>query len=96
MLAGAVTGLVSWTVCFPADVVKTRIQSDPLGARRFPTWLGYLKDIYKNEGMKTFTRGLAPCLIRSVPVCGVLFYVQERIEESFFFKEMFFYPSELH
>ena len=75
-MAGALTGLVSWTVCFPADVVKTRIQSDPLGARRFPTWYGYVNDIYRNEGLKTFTRGLAPCVIRSVPVTGVLFYVQ--------------------
>lgn len=47
MIAGAVGGLVLWTVIFPTDVIKSRVQISN-SSQKFLT-VGY--DIIKKEGL---------------------------------------------
>lgn len=73
MAAGAIGGVVLWTVIFPADVIKSRIQVQSL--RTSMTRVGL--DILKNEGASAFYNGLKPTIFRTVPATAVLFVVYE-------------------
>ena len=76
LLAGALTGIISWTVAFPFDCLKSRIQADNPLNRKYSTSLDVLRMTLKEEGHSALWRGLTPCLVRSVPVCAILFTVQ--------------------
>jgi len=61
MMAGAASGLAFWTLCYPADVVKTLRQT---------TTLSY-KEIFRiitERGYTGFYRGFSTTIIRAVPV----------------------------
>ncbi|KPJ16870.1 Mitochondrial ornithine transporter 1 [Papilio machaon] len=73
MIAGAVGGCVLWTVIFPSDVIKSRVQISNKKLK-FLT-VGY--EIVKKEGFLALYNGLKPTLIRTVPATAVLFVVYE-------------------
>jgi solute carrier family 25 carnitine/acylcarnitine transporter 20/29 len=74
-------GLLAWVFAYPADTIKTRIQSIPLHLKlKDPpfkgTWDCAVKS-YKAEGWRVFCRGFGACAVRAVPVNAVTFYVYE-------------------
>lgn len=73
MAAGAAGGLALWTVIFPADVIKSRIQVT--GSRRGMLDIG--GEIVRKEGALALYNGLKPTLIRTIPATAVLFVVFE-------------------
>lgn len=73
MLAGACGGVLLWSVTFPVDVVKSRVQlNDAL-----PTsgWAARMLRVCRDEGVAALYAGLAPTLVRCVPSSAVLFVV---------------------
>ena len=76
LLAGGLTGLVSWTVAFPSDTLKSKIQADNPERRLYANSPSVLTQTLKNEGHAVLWKGLGPCLLRSIPVCAILFTVQ--------------------
>ncbi|KAI0737288.1 mitochondrial carrier [Daedaleopsis nitida] len=81
LAAGGTAGVAGWVVTFPFDVVKTRVQSTPAGAPDNPyrsTW-STIAASYRAEGVGVFFRGLAPTLIRAVPVNMVTFVTFEAV-----------------
>ena len=90
LLAGGAAGVLGWVATFPFDVLKTRIQ-----ARRLPlpaqqqqqqqadsTW-GTARAMYVESGSRVFWRGLAPTLVRAVPVNMAVFGTFESIVWAF-------------
>ncbi|GAB0087181.1 mitochondrial ornithine transporter 1 [Sergentomyia squamirostris] len=73
MAAGAFGGVVLWTVIFPADVIKSRIQVASL--RTSMTQVGL--QIYRTEGILALYNGLLPSIIRTIPATATLFLVYE-------------------
>ncbi|XP_046978910.1 mitochondrial ornithine transporter 1 isoform X2 [Vanessa cardui] len=73
MIAGAVGGLVLWTVIFPSDVIKSRIQI----SNKSQKFLTVGMDIIKKEGVLALYNGLKPTLVRTIPATAVLFVVYE-------------------
>ncbi|KAL4703405.1 hypothetical protein ACJJTC_011194 [Scirpophaga incertulas] len=73
MVAGAVGGLVLWTVIFPTDVIKSRVQIS--NTRQKFLNVGY--EIIKKEGVLALYNGLKPTLVRTIPATAVLFVVYE-------------------
>lgn len=71
--AGAVGGLCLWTMIFPADVIKSRIQVQSLTASMTQVGL----EIFRKEGALAFYNGLAPTIVRTIPATAVLFVVYE-------------------
>jgi len=71
--AGAVAGVVLWSIIFPVDVVKSRLAvsgaSTPL--------LHMLVSIQRAEGIGALYSGLTPTLLRTAPATGVMFLVLE-------------------
>ena len=58
---------------YPLDTLKRRLQID--GARGYTkthlTEVGLARQIYANEGVKSFYRGFTPCLLRNVPLAFI-------------------------
>ncbi|KAL1455576.1 hypothetical protein WDU94_009660 [Cyamophila willieti] len=75
MAAGGVGGILLWTVIFPFDVVKSRIQAS--SQQNSVNMLTQMSDIVKKEGFMTLYSGLQPTLIRTIPASAVLFLVYE-------------------
>jgi solute carrier family 25 carnitine/acylcarnitine transporter 20/29 len=67
MIAGGLAGMTTWSIVYPLDVIKTRMQSD-----LYET----LNDAFIIKGIY---KGIVPCLIRSVFVNSVSFYTYECI-----------------
>merc|ERR1711994_853941 len=73
VVTGGVAGVTLWTIIFPADVVKSRLQvsgaSTPM--------LTVMGDILKQEGIARLYSGLGPTLLRTFPATGALFLAYE-------------------
>lgn len=73
---GVITGLVLWSVNYPFDVVKSKMQADGFGAeRRYVSMRDVVRRTWCVEGARGFFRGLGPTLFRAVPVSGGTFVV---------------------
>nr|POF11647.1 mitochondrial substrate carrier family protein l [Quercus suber] len=71
--AGGLSAQVFWLTCYPADVVKQRIMTDPLdpALRRFPRWRDAAVTVWREGGVRGFWRGFAPCFLRAFPANAV-------------------------
>lgn len=66
--AGGLSAQVFWITSYPSDVIKQRIMTDELGAkRRFPRWRDAARTIYQETGWKGYWRGFLPCFLRAFP-----------------------------
>lgn len=82
MLAGALGGILFWLPTYPADVVKSALQTDTLGpGRRYAGTADAVRQLWAEGGAARFTRGLSACMLRAVPANAVLLasatYVRE-------------------
>jgi len=67
-LSGAFAGVCFWFAVFPIDVVKTKIQIDSFTSPQYKNTMDCVRQTYKTQGFGGFWKGLAPCLIRAIPV----------------------------
>lgn len=92
LLCGGLAGVATWASVFPLDVIKTRVQTQPLAeqspllesnqSQRPPTArrLGAVqmaKLAYQEAGIGVFFRGLAVCSVRAFLVNAVQWAVYE-------------------
>lgn len=84
LMAGGFAGTFSWLVSFPVDVVKSRLQIDGMdGKAKYNGAIDCMKQSYKSEGWKFFTRGLGPTLLRAFPMNAVCFLVVSYVMKFF-------------
>lgn len=67
MFAGAMAGYGLWLTAYPADIIKSKLQTDALlpQQRKYKGALDCIKQTLKADGVKGFFRGLLPTLVRS-------------------------------
>jgi hypothetical protein len=75
MLAGSCAGVAYWSANFPADTVKSRVQTDPTLAGRGT--LEVARSIAREEGIRALYRGLGITVIRAAPSHALLFATYE-------------------
>lgn len=80
MGAGAMAGMSYNAALYPADVVKSRMQS---GLHRNDGFLKVTKEIYRNYGTRFFFRGFGLTVARSAPSSGVIFFTYEQLVRTF-------------
>lgn len=78
--SGGIAGVCFWTSVFPADVIKSRIQTGSKGADQPSNFFKMLIAIGRNEGYRSLYRGLGPAIIRCFPANGALFLTYEATE----------------
>ena len=71
--AGGLSAQVYWLTAYPADVVKQRIMTDPMGGasndgqRKYGRWKDAARDIMVKDGVRGYWRGFVPCILRAFP-----------------------------
>ncbi|XP_065066539.1 mitochondrial basic amino acids transporter-like [Rhopilema esculentum] len=81
MLAGGTAGSISWTLAFPPDVIKTRIQIDT--SKRYTGFLQCLRSSFKEEQWRLFVRGLTPTILRAFPMNAAIFTVHTMLSRMY-------------
>jgi len=80
LLAGGTAGAAAWVCSYPLDVIKTRLQTDPLPGET-PRYKGLIDCAMKShkeaggglKGFMVFTKGLTTAVVRSFPVNAAIF-----------------------
>lgn len=72
-LYGGLSGYTLWTVIYPVDVVKSKLQTDSLDKPVYKNWRQVVKDINHRSGIKGFYRGFVPTILRAAPANGATF-----------------------
>lgn len=73
LFAGAMSGVMSWVITYPFDVIKTRIQSTPLEIKANGI-IQIFSKLLKNEGgIKSLFCGLNATVIRAIPTNAIIF-----------------------
>lgn len=76
VLSGGVAGSAYTMVSLPADVVKSRLQSQP--KQRFPGGARQAaRELLLSHGPRGFFKGAAPALLRNFPANGACFWAVE-------------------
>lgn len=70
LFCGATTGAVVWTLMFPIDVVKSKIQANP--SRTGPSAFSVAKAHFAAEGWKGFYKGWTAAIYRAFPAHAVV------------------------
>ncbi len=76
---GGLAGEALWLASYPFDVVKSKMQTDALALadRRYASMRDCFAQTWRAEGLRGFWRGLAPTLLRAMPVSAGTFAVVE-------------------
>lgn len=82
LVAGGAGGLGYWTLSYPLDIIKSAIQTDSIypEKRRYHGVIDTAKRLWAEGGVKRYTAGLTPCLIRSVPANAAGFAAYETVK----------------
>ncbi|KAL1989863.1 hypothetical protein VTN49DRAFT_7060 [Thermomyces lanuginosus] len=97
LFCGGVAGIATWASVFPLDVIKTRLQAQPLGGstldsqpllqsttrRQLAGSWEIARRAYREEGLSAFYRGLGVCSIRAFIVNAVQWAAYEGFMKLF-------------
>merc|ERR1719419_704970 len=70
-LAGSVAGVAYWAVPFPADTIKSKLQTDPRVAGM--SFAGVFRQVLKEEGPLGLYKGAGITCVRAAPAHALLF-----------------------
>ncbi|KAG9336419.1 hypothetical protein JZ751_002766 [Albula glossodonta] len=74
LFAGGMSGIASWISTYPVDVIKSRLQADGVGGvNQYNGIADCVRQSWKREGWRVFTRGLTSTLLRAFPVNATTF-----------------------
>ncbi|XP_042243868.1 solute carrier family 25 member 47-B isoform X1 [Thunnus maccoyii] len=77
LLAGGLSGMCGWCISTPMDLIKTRLQMDWIGERRYQGFFHCITDSVRSEGPGVFFKGLSLNCMRAIPVNMAVFSVYE-------------------
>jgi hypothetical protein len=83
--AGGVGGMGYWGAFYPADTVKTEMQTLGTTATRnavAPSFLQTFASIYRARGITGLYAGLGPTLARAIPANAAVFYVYDVVSRA--------------
>jgi hypothetical protein len=74
--AGGCSGILVWLFIYPLDTIKTEIQTtNNIGIKNV------ILNRYKNNGIKSFYKGITPILVRSFPSAFMGMFIYEKTRE---------------
>jgi solute carrier family 25 carnitine/acylcarnitine transporter 20/29 len=78
-IAGGLAGQAAWLVCYPQDVIKSRLQVDPVASGHGSVY--YARQLWRENGRnwRVFFRGFGTTLIRAFPANAATFLVYEHL-----------------
>ncbi|XP_050811967.1 solute carrier family 25 member 47 [Gopherus flavomarginatus] len=79
LLSGGFAGVFGWAVATPMDVIKSRMQVDNLGQRKYRGLIHCIRVSVKEDGIRVLFKGLGLNCIRAFPVNMVVFVTYEAV-----------------
>ncbi|XP_007178923.2 solute carrier family 25 member 47 [Balaenoptera acutorostrata] len=79
LVAGGCAGVLAWAVATPMDVIKSRLQADGQGQRRYRGLLHCVVTSVREEGPRVLFKGLSLNCCRAFPVNMVVFVTYEAV-----------------
>lgn len=80
LLSGGLAGWAMWSVVYPLDVIKSKIQTAPEGVKRSEV-LKSIRSEIKVNGISTVYRGLFVVLLRAFPANAACFLGYEKTKQ---------------
>ena len=83
MLIGLISGAMGPFSNAPIDTIKTRLQKSPAepGKSAVQRITGIAADMWRQEGVKSFYKGITPRVLRVAPGQAIVFAVYERVRK---------------
>lgn len=78
LLAGALGGAVYWSITYPVDFIKSKVQTDMSYRNARECAL----KVFEAKGVPGFFRGFTPCFLRSLPANGATFVAYEVVRSQ--------------
>jgi ornithine carrier protein len=82
VVSGALAGMAFNGSLFPADVIKSRMQTSELTGQVRKGFLSTGRDLFAAEGLRGLYRGLGITLLRSAPASGSIFLTYELLRRN--------------
>lgn len=79
IISGGFAGIAAWLPCYPQDVIKSRMQSNPVKMTLTET----VKCLFRESGFRGFFKGLTPTMIRAFPANAATFLGYEFVMKLF-------------
>lgn len=84
MLGGATAGMSYNFVFYPADTIKSRMQTeDAAVVKGKSTFVGVGKELWQQQGLKGFYRGCGITVFRAAPSSAIIFTIYEALRKFF-------------
>lgn len=83
--AGGAGGMGYWGAFYPADTVKTEMQTRSAvgrGGGAAPSFFQTFASIYRSAGLRGLYAGLGPTLLRAIPSNAAVFYVYDIVSRA--------------
>lgn len=82
MTAGAVAGMAYNFIFYPADTIKSRMQTEELGVTKSKgTFLGTGRELWHHSGLRGFYRGCGITVFRAAPSSAIIFSIYEGLRK---------------
>jgi len=84
MFSGACAGMAYNLVLFPADSIKSRMQTDAISDVRGKRGKGFWevgKEMWKYGGIRVFYRGCLITVLRAAPSSAIIFWTYENLKK---------------
>lgn len=82
MLGGAAAGMAYNFVFYPADTIKSRMQTEDASKAR-GTFMTVGKDLWHQQGLRGFYRGCGITVFRAAPSSAIIFSIYETLRRTF-------------
>lgn len=83
MLGGAAAGMSYNFIFYPADTIKSRMQTEDVTSKGRGTFLGVGRDLWRQQGLKGFYRGCGITVFRAAPSSAIIFTIYEALRKFF-------------
>lgn len=77
-ISGTAAGMAATTVSYPLDLLRTRFAAQG-NDKVYKSFFRAFGEIYRDEGLRGFFRGIAPTLLNAGPGMGIYFLTYEAI-----------------
>ncbi|XP_062974126.1 solute carrier family 25 member 47 [Elgaria multicarinata webbii] len=79
LISGGCAGVVAWAAATPMDVIKSRMQADGEGQRKYSGLIHCARDSIREEGLKVLFKGIGLNSIRAFPSNMMIFFTYEAV-----------------
>lgn len=83
MTGGAAAGMAYNFVFYPADTIKSRMQTEDASSKTRGTFMTVGRDLWRQQGLRGFYRGCGITVFRAAPSSAIIFSIYEALRRAF-------------